>query len=212
MNKGLSASLLVASLGIALSLLAKRNVQPATLSFKDRPKVESPDGKWEITVSGENTEPWVVVESRERASVLRVLPIMRWCSVLWRPDSAAFSIVDARYADRYFLLVNFMRGNKQPERVDLTPVLDTRIRRSLPRPYGVDKLYLKTLRWLENGRLLVGADVVIYKNAKPLPTWQPVRDLYRGYVIDTTNRRIFRELDETAMRNEYGIDLLKETW
>lgn len=210
-------ALLLGTLSIDLTTAqsaATQASEPVVLDFAHRSDVSSPDGSWHVTLlkDGDETEPpWLVLKQLDTPPA-RLLQIQRWwCQVLWRQDSKALAIVDARFANHYFLLVDFIAGGGKSLQVDLSPMLERSLRASV-QGYELDKIYLKVFRWLPDGALLAGVDGVVYKHIRPEPTWQPSEDLYRGLVIDVSRPSLVRQVDKRAMRREYGIDLENQMW
>lgn len=208
------ATALIAQLALSLAspAIGTHPAGPTVLGFGSRLVVKSPDGRWSLTALGDDTDIWLTLRPAQHGAPIRLLQIIRSCEVLWRGDSKVFAIVDARYANHYFLLVGFAGGHDKSPIVDLSPALEAAIRQPLRKRFDVDRIYVKVLRWLPDGDLLVGVNAVIFKHVEPLPAWQPGQELYHGYVIDPQKRQVIRELDEAAMLSEYGVNLEKETW
>lgn len=205
------ALIIGAALGLGPGAEALSLPRPIVLDAQDRPVVRSPDGRWTLQVVSGEADPWLVVKSSGGSLTTRLLPIMRSCEVLWRRDSLAFSVTDARFADHYFIFAGQKSGNSF-RLVPLTPSLEGSLRSSLGGKYDVDKIYAKALRWLPNGSLLVGLNAVIFRHIRPLPSWQPAVELYRAYVMDATEGRVIHVLSRDAVLSQYHFDLERQDW
>ena len=210
---GIRKLLILTAFVAASSLLPSRAQESERPLFSplDRPRVASPDGEWLVTVWGAKTDAWLMLEGKDGTPQIQVWPIFASCTILWKPDSTAFAIVDARFSNHQFLLVNFIRGYKSSEQVDLSPVLERRLRASVPPDYDLDKIYVKPLQWLPGGRLLVGSLGVTYKKRNFPGDWPGV-SRYFGYIVDPDKRQILRGLSKDEVLKEYHINLEEGWW
>lgn len=197
-------------------------------AFDARPVVKSPDGKFEVTVTGpkESLAAWVIVTPTGPLAPgfpFRVWPIERSGAVLWRPDSEAFAFTDNRYANDSYVLVfgtHFYMGESGTKVgvpiSDLTPVVwnafEGRAQKFYaPDPYDTDLIYAKALRWVGNDQLLVGLDARTSLTTPPGPNIQDmrIREWYIGYLVDVSSKKVVDELSEGQLLSRYGIKVPK---
>ena len=195
--------------------IGAKTVDPALLTSVDKKSLGSPDGKWELAVWGEKDEvPWVMLEARDPSPRYRVQvwPITRAVYVLWSPESQRFAFTDARFADRYFLFVDHIAGFLSSTVLDITPVIEAHFSEVTDKRYEILKKYIKPLRWVDPGHLLVGIDFVTFEASKASQQHQPVQDWLRGYILDVSVVKVSRELDDRQIEAEFGIKLQDEIW
>ncbi len=189
--------------------------------IKIRPRIKSPDGKFEITVTGpkESLRAWVTVKSLTPPYLsLRVLSIQRDVTVLWRPDSKAFALTDDRYANLSYARVYgvyFAKctniGTCLALRVtDLTPVVRKVFEASLqkyyfPNPYEILLFYAKILRWIRKDRLLVGVSAMV-TNPRHI---SGENEWNMAYIVDVAHKSVLREIKESQLLSKYGIKIAR---
>jgi hypothetical protein len=198
---------------------------PIWLGEGDETSAISPDGKWRLVVpkSKPGVFPWLTLQAADNPDDQE----QRWplqragCYVLWRPDGKAFAVTDPMWANYYF--VRLFRTDFQLEGprlgspvVDLSGPIEAAFKRVAtkyyaPKKYELLMFYPKVLRWITNTHLLVGLDARTAEES-PREGAEAAHEWYLGYLIDTEKRQVIRELDERAVRSEFGIDLEKQTW
>jgi len=186
----------------------------------------SPNGKFEITVTGEKISlgAWLTIEEPAQGWIVQVWPIERNVGVLWNPSSDTFAITDNRYANESFVLLIgtefHLSGPKLGvERTDITPLLRQAFSNSA-RQYYLQQyktteydasyaFYAKALRWTSNERLLVGVSAITSLVMSPNTFGEApgVKGWILGYLLDMAHGRILETLSKETIREQYGIDL-----
>ena len=194
-------------------------IQPTYMdAFDNRSVAKSPDGKLEITVTGEKNlyQAWVTISPLTFPSAaVRVWPILTSAAVLWRPDSEAFALTDNRYANNSYVLVcgtEFRMGEDEPGLgipiTDLTPIVRKAFEERTGKYYKTDEyetllFYAKVLRWIGNDDLLIGISA---RTAGP-PTFpdRGINEWDFAYLVDVPDRKVVREVNKVQLLSEYKI-------
>ena len=205
------------------------SVKPAHMDYSTQgTSVVSPDGKTEITVTGEKKSlgAWVTINKPMQGWSIQVWPIERDVDVLWDPDSHVFALTDNRYANESYILIIgtefHMNGpTLGVQRVDLTPLLRqafaSSARQYYRQHYGTTdfddsySFYARALLWTSNEHLLVGVSAItsLALPQHALGAAPGVKGWSLGYLLDVPQRKILTVLNEKAVQKQYGIDLSK---
>jgi len=196
-------------------------IQPKFMdAFNDRPAVQSPDGKLEVTVTApkKSYAAWLTISfSAFPDRSIQVWPIQASVAALWRPDSKAFALTDNRYANRSFVLVcgtDFRMGEEGEGLgvpiTDLTPIVEKAFQEPARIYYETDNyetrlFYSKVLRWIGNTDLLVGVSATTVGSAS-LPD-RGMKEWDLAYLVDVPDGKVVRELDREKLLSEYKIKL-----
>ncbi len=198
-------------------------VHPIYMDWLDtRPLIKSPDGKYEISVTGqkESLGAWVTIKSLTPPDrPIQVWPIQRNVDILWRSDSKTFAITDDRYANlSYVLLIRIYstkceRGTCLRFRIaDLTPIVrkafETRLQKyySLHR-YEILLFYAKVLRWIQNDQLLVGVSAMV--TSPPTLPNRGAKEWNLAYIVNVTHKVVLREINRAQLISKYGIKVAR---
>lgn len=205
--------------------VAANSIKPFYLDYSTQgARAVSPDGKFEITVTGEKKSlgAWVTVDEPAQGWSIQVWPIERNVDVLWQPDSQVFALTDNRYANKsYVLIVGTEFRMDGPalgvERIDITPLLRQAFASSARQYYETTNydtsyaFYAKALYWTSNEDLLVGVSTI---TSLALPQHARgaapgVKGWTLGYLLDVQKKKIIETLSQEDVREKYGIDLSK---
>lgn len=198
---------------------------PVYLSYADRSVVPSPDGKWDIVVAGPQRSLMAWLSLRLSANpevVYPKWPLQRGAWVLWRPDSSAFALTDAQFANHYFIDV-FSTTFRMRGPVLGSPItsLSSSIEHAFAglaakqysgHKYDTPVFYPKAVRWLGHDRLLVILSARTNESTAKLGPAPGVKDWHLGFVLDVARARVVSVLSAGDVRLRYGIDLAMEQW